>query len=467
MSDETEACIACHETLTPGIVADWRSSRHAIVTPERALGKRPLERRISADKVPEGLRSVVTGCYECHGLNPSSHGDNFEHMGYRVNVVVSPNDCKTCHPVEVEEYSGSKKAHALDNLEKNAVYHTLVETITGVKEIDSEGSTHLVKASEATKGATCNGCHGTRVTVRGMKKVETEMGGIEVPDLANWPNQGVGRVNPDGSLGSCTSCHPRHGFSIEVSRKPFTCAQCHLEPDVPAWEVYRESKHGNIFLSKGDEWDWGQVPWHPGQDFTAPTCAVCHASLIATPGGEVIAPRTHDFGARLWVRLFGLIYARGETYLIRNADGLPLPTTFSGEPASSYLIGRKEQERRRGAMVRLCRSCHGTDWAAGHFARLDTTIAETDRMTRTATQLVEKAWDEGLADRSNPFDESIEQMWVRSWLFYANSIRYAVAMGGPDYATFKNGWWDMTANLREMEEWLESRQAGEGTGRDR
>ena len=78
-------------------------------------------------------------------------------------------------------------------------------------------------------------------------------------------------------------------------------------------------------------------------------------------------------------------------------------------------------------------------------------------MTRAATRLVTKAWDEGRADRSNPFDETIEQAWVRQWLFYANSIRYATAMGGPDYATFKNGWWQSTHNLQEMEEWIASK----------
>ena len=37
------------------------------------------------------------------------------------------------------------------------------------------------------------------------------------------------------------------------------------------------------------------------------------------------------------------------------------------------------------------------------------------------------------------FDEANEQKWIREWLFYANSVRYAAAMSGPDYATFKNG----------------------------
>ncbi|HIC98731.1 MAG TPA: CBS domain-containing protein [Pyrodictiaceae archaeon] len=31
--------------------------------------------------------------------------------------------------------------------------------------------------------------------------------------------KGVGRVDPDGSLGTCTACHPRHQFSVEYARK--------------------------------------------------------------------------------------------------------------------------------------------------------------------------------------------------------------------------------------------------------
>ena len=107
-------------------------------------------------------------------------------------------------------------------------------------------------------------------------------------------------------------------------------------------------------------------------------------------------------------------------------------------------------------MIAICRSCHGTDWARGFFDKMDGTIAETDRMTETATRLLIGAWDSGLADGENPFDEVIEQMWVRQWLFYANSIRYASAMSGPDYATFKNGWWQSTHNLAKMREWIES-----------
>lgn len=277
----------------------------------------------------------------------------------------------------------------------------------------------------------------------------------------NWPNQGVGRENPDGSLGACTACHPRHSFSIEIARKPYTCAQCHLEPDMPAWNVYKESKHGNIYFSKYHEWDFKAVPWVIGKDFKAPTCATCHNSLIVSPDGDIIAERTHDFGLRLWIRLFGLIYSHpqpksGNTTMVKNKDGLSLPVTFSGELASEYLIDKKEQTSRLSTMKAICNSCHSTDWIDGHFANLDPTIKETDAMTLTATKLLLGAWKDRIANKTNPFDESIEKLWVKQWLFYSNSIRYASAMtGAPDYTSFKLGWWELSENLQKMKDLIE------------
>ena len=69
----------------------------ALETPE-------LERRMSSTDIPGELLTMAVGCYECHALNPAEHTDNFSHFGYNVNVVVTPDDCKTCHVVEVEQY---------------------------------------------------------------------------------------------------------------------------------------------------------------------------------------------------------------------------------------------------------------------------------------------------------------------------------------------------------------------------
>ena len=463
ISQETFACLDCHKVYTPGIVEDWLKSRHSKTLPSSALKKAERARRISAKKVAASLEKVVVGCYECHSLNPKKHTDNFDHMGFNINIVVSPQDCSTCHPVEAKQYSGSKKAHAIGNLIKNPVYHGLVETVISKKTVE-DGKVLQKNVSDLTRQETCFGCHGTEVKVSGMETVETAMGEIEVPRLINWPNQGVGRINPDGSMGACSSCHPRHQFSIEVARKPYTCSQCHLEPDVPAWNIYKESKHGNIYFSNYSKWNFNAVPWRAGKDFQTPTCAACHNSLITTPDGKVVAERTHDFGSRLWVRLFGLIYSHpqpmhGDTSVLKNKDGLPLPTSFTGEMTKDGLIDEKEQTKRKRLMSGICNQCHVTSWTNSHFVKLENTIKEVDSMTLASTRLLVEAWTHGLAEGlpqgKNPFDEAIEQMWIRQWLFYANSVKYASAMtGAPDYATFKNGWWNLTENLQQMKDWI-------------
>lgn len=385
-------------------------------------------------------------------------------MGHRINIVVSPDDCAVCHREEASQYAGSKKAHAVGNLMNNPVYHGLVKSATGVMTWQN-GALSSQPPTDSTLGDVCLGCHGTKVEVTGTREVETEIGAVVLPVLSNWPNQGVGRLNPDGSKGSCSSCHARHAFSIAVARNPETCGQCHLDPDVPAYNVYKASKHGNIYSAMKGKWDFEAVPWKMGKDFQAPTCATCHNSLVTGPDGtDVIAPRTHDFGARLWVRLFGLIYSHpqpvsGDTTILKNADGLPLPVSFSGEPAASGLIGPEEQQKRQTAMSKICQSCHSSQWTAGHFRRLDQTIQETNAMTLTATRIMQQAWDGKLEDPANPFDETMEKIWQRQWLFYANSIRYASAMTGAyDYAAFKNGWWELSAGMELLKDWLKLKE---------
>lgn len=464
ISEETSACLECHKLYTPGIVEDWQRGLHSKITPSSALKKSEKSRKISAQKVPAHLDKVIVGCFECHGLNPDKHKDNFEHNGFKINIVVSPRDCGICHPAEEKQYSRSKKAHAFENLTKNPVYHTLVETIISNKIIE-RGLVFQKEVSDFTRQETCFGCHGTEVKVAGSKSIKTESGELHVPQLLNWPNQGVGRINPDGSLGACTPCHPRHQFSIEVARKPYTCSQCHLEPDVPAWNVYKESKHGNIYFSNEAKWNFNAVLWTIGKDFQTPTCATCHNSLLTNSDGKVVVERTHDFGSRLWIRLFGLIYSHpqpieGDTSKLKNKEGFPLPTSLKGESAQEGLINQKEQLKRKNQMSRICSHCHSTTWVTKHFEKLENTIKEVDQMIIASTSLLLEAWNQGLAEGipqgKNPFDESIEQMWIRQWLFYANSVKYASAMtGAPDYATFKNGWWNLSENLKHMKDWIE------------
>lgn len=469
ISDNTEACIGCHSMVTPGIVADWQASRHHKISPKEALQQEKSARRISTEKVEEDLSETVVGCAECHMMNADKHPDSFDHNGFSIHTVVSPSDCSTCHPTEVTEFADNLMAEAYANLMNNPTYANMIKSTNGKNEFDGQ----LIKvhgSDPITDADSCLSCHGTDVKVTGSVTRETVMGEMDFPTLSNWPNSGVGRLNPDGSVGACSSCHMRHQFSIEVARKPYTCAQCHKGPDVPAYKVYSVSMHGNIQKSVDKNWDYKAVPWTVGKDFNAPTCATCHASEIVDENGETLATRTHRFNDRLPWRIFGLPYAHphpieADTSGIINKGGLHLPTELTGEYISKALIDDTEMAERQERMEAVCSGCHSAQWIDGHFSRLDKSIETTNHMTLQATKVLSQAWQEnlasGLPQGQNPMDEAIELKWVEQWLFFGNSTRFATAMGGADYGVFADGRWYQAKNLQEMSDYLKFLRAAQ------
>lgn len=467
VSAATQECLDCHGVFHPGIVGDWENSRHRLTTPAEAMKVKGLSNKISATQIPEQLKSHAVGCAECHTLNPAAHKDTFEHNGYNIHVVVSPQDCATCHPTERKEYAGNLMANAYHNLASNEVYQSLEKAITGIPDA-LEKTLSYAPPTAQTKAETCFFCHGTAIEVKGIETRETDAGELKFPILSGWPNQGVGRINPDGSKGSCTACHTRHRFSIEMARKPHTCMGCHTGPDVPSYKVYSASKHGNIYASHEKEWDFKAVPWTIGKDFTSPTCAACHISLVVNTDGDPVAKRSHTMNDRLPWRIFGLVYAHPhpidpDTSRIRNKDGLQLPTGFDGGIATGYLIDSATQAKRKQTLQAICLSCHDSSWVNGHWSRLENSIAETNAVTKAATDMMQTIWKEGLATGpgkgGSPFDEAIENKWMDSWLFYANTIRFSAAMGGGgDYSVFANGYYQLNATLREIKDWYELRK---------
>jgi cytochrome c553 len=244
--------------------------------------------------------------------------------------------------------------------------------------------------------------------------------------------------------------------------------ECHVGPDVPAYKVYKASKHGNIFSSLNSSWDFNAVPWTVGKDFTAPTCAACHMSLLVDDEETVIAERTHRISNRLGSRIFGLIYAHPQpkspdTTLIRNKSGLPLPTDLDGTPASGFLIDGREQAARNQTMQAICLSCHSTNWVKGHWKRYEDTILETNAATLTATDILKNIWKDGFARGpgvgGSLADEAIEKKWMDIWLFHANTTRFAAAMaGGGDYGVYAGGRYQISKKILEINDWYQLRK---------
>jgi len=454
ISSASEDCIACHASTHPGIVADWKRSLHSRITPAQAMKKPKLQRRVSSEKMPENLANVAVGCAECHTMRAESHKDTFEHGDQKVHIVVSPGDCAVCHSEEATQFEQNLMSFARKNLVQNKLYETLVKSVNGIQTLQGMKTT-ISDPDPETNADSCYHCHGTEVQVKGKVTRDTDAGEMEFPVLEGWPNSGVGRFNTDGSKGSCSACHSRHQFAIQAARQPYTCSQCHKGPDVPAYPAFDVSKHGNLAAALKGEWKLTEVPWTVGKDFSAPTCAVCHVSLLVNAEGEIVAKRTHQMSDRLPWRILGLIYAHPhpqspDTSIIVNKDGIQLPTTFTNERASQYLIDQAEMTKRRETLHKVCTSCHTSEWVKGHWKRLENTIETSNQMTLTATKIMLQAWDKGVAQRENLFDEAIEKQWVQQWLFYANSTRFASAMMGADYGVFAHGRWYMAKNIQDL-----------------
>jgi hypothetical protein len=376
ITDTAQGCIDCHTEKNPGIVADWASSRHA--------------------------HAGIT-CIDCHAAGPADSDVSKKHLGWEktpVSPVVSPKDCSRCHPAEAAQYDKSKHAQTMDI----------------IWQIDPWLNRGLNNSNERATG--CYHCHGSVVKMTDGKF-----------DPETWPNVGVGRINPDGSRGSCSSCHTRHKFSLAEARKPEACGQCHLGPDHPQIEIYNESKHGAIYNSEGHLWDFSAAPgaWSPGTDYRTPTCSVCHMSGING------LSTTHDVTERL-------AWETQAPLTIRPMDFKPLPA-------------KTDHNAERRKMKTVCLACHSPQWTDSHFTRLDAAIENyNETYYKPAKKLIDDLYAKKLLDSSNPLDEPLEIDMYELWHHEGRRARFGAAMMAPDYA-----WWHGFYELKKRSMEIESK----------
>ncbi|RME58051.1 MAG: beta-ketoacyl-ACP synthase [Caldilineae bacterium] len=278
LSPEGKECIDCHQDKSPGIVQDWKDSRHG---------------------------HVNVSCIDCHRVEADSpmatQHETLVGTDVYISVLVPPSRCQACHPAEVDQFNHSGHWRSYRQQIPKDSLHALV--------FKHEGQSHP-EFGNASNETGCIQCHGTEIKLDENNR----------PVSSTWPNAGMGNIYPDGSTGNCSTCHTRHKFSIAEARKPAACASCHLGPDHPDIEIYMNSKHGQIYNTEGDEWIWDSAPdaWEPG-DYRAPTCATCHMSGI----GELNT--THNVSERLYWNLWA------KSSGVRNSNDVMSPLYGNGE----------------------------------------------------------------------------------------------------------------------------------------
>ena len=278
MTEVAKECVDCHKIEQPGILNDWKDSRHA--------------------------HAGVT-CVDCHMVEADSpmatQHETLIGTEHYISVLVPPSTCSRCHAVEVQQFNESGHFRAYRQIIPKDSLHALVQR--------HEGRDHP-ELSNAPDETGCMQCHGTEIILDENNR----------PIQETWPNMGMGSVYPDSSTGNCATCHTRHKFSIAEARRPNACASCHLGPDHPDIEIYENSKHGHIYLTDSEDWIWDAAPdtWEPG-DYRAPTCATCHMTGI----GELNT--THNITERLYWNLWA---KRSE---VRDSEDVMSPLYGDGE----------------------------------------------------------------------------------------------------------------------------------------
>jgi hypothetical protein len=418
----SKACVDCHRQENAGIVDHWKGSKHA--------------------------RKGV-GCADCHRAE-TGDVDAFTHYGVTMATVVTPRDCSRCHPRVGVEFAASHHAKGGNILASLDNY--LAEVVEGSRVPFNPHAPTPGRAITAVNGMAsafvgCKQCHGSKVGL-----VSSSGGIVTVDDLqpgpdgkptnldavgrivkdpkgkpllseATWPNTGIGRINLDGSLGSCSACHSRHDFSARRARQPENCGKCHLGPDHPQKEIYEESKHGVAYRDLREHMNLDADSWVLGKDYSqAPTCATCHMSGNVRNGGRI----THDPGERISWTNRPVVSQLMDTDANHKVVTEPDPTKRAALVADTW-------QAKRARMKEVCSTCHTPDWVNNFYQQYDDlVILYNEKFGKPGQAIMDALLAQGLLSRTQ-FDEEIEWSWYYLWHHQGRRARHGASMMAPDY----------------------------------
>jgi hypothetical protein len=457
--ESSNQCVDCHGQSTPGIIDHWEGSTHA-------------------------LKGV--GCVECHEAQQGD-ADGFQHYGKWIATIVTPKDCARCHQQEEEEFSRSH--HAAGGNILASLDNFLAETVEGHRgpinpHSPTPGRADITEANglaSATLG--CKQCHGSKVALLStdgtaltvddlqpgpdgkptnmdaVAKIVRDDNGKPRMDPATWPNTGIGRLNLDGSRGSCSACHSRHDFSPRRARRPENCGKCHLGPDHPQKEIYEESKHGVAYRDLKEHMNLDSKDWVLGVDYTqAPTCATCHMSGHMRNDGKV----THDPGERIsWTN-------RPPISLAMDTD-INHHVVKETDPAKRGALVHDTWQQKRTRMKEVCGHCHTPDYVNSFYTQYDDLIVlYNEKFAKPGLKIMKALLANGIRTKTN-FDDKIEWTWFYLWHHEGRRARHGAAMMAPDY-THWHGMYEVAERFyqelipeaREMCE--EAREHGNAAG---
>jgi hypothetical protein len=268
------------------------------------------------------------------------------------------------------------------------------------------------------------GPDGKPTNVEAVARIVKDPSGRPLYTASSWPNTGIGRLNLDGSRGSCSACHSRHDFSPRRARQPENCGKCHLGPDHPQKEIYEESKHGVAYRDLREHMKLDGKTWVLGKDYSqAPTCATCHMSGNTRNDGKI----THDPGERIsWTN-------RPPVSLVMDTDADHKVVTEADTEKRAKLIA-DTADAKRSRMKNVCSHCHTPDYVNAFYKQYDDfVVLFNEKFARPGQAIMKSLRDEHLLSPAE-FDEEIEWTWYFLWHHEGRRARHGASMMAPDYA---------------------------------
>ncbi len=221
-----ETCVACHNEITPGIVADWQESRHS---------------------------EMAVGCGICHG------GDHTSEADVAKVRMPAPETCGQCHEQQTEQYKRGKHAFAWAAMSAMPTTHAMPKVLSeGLKGC---GGCHKIgllspEQLEAVRAKTggfgtgaCDSCH-TRHTfakseAREPEACQTCHMGFDHPqwEMYSGSKHGVrhtlkraGKLPPSAAAPTCQTCHMQDGDHEVRTPWGFLAVRLPL-PEDPQWKA--------------------------------------------------------------------------------------------------------------------------------------------------------------------------------------------------------------------------------------
>jgi len=294
-------------------------------------------------------------CARCHGSAHNS-ADNVDKAKMPTHET-----CGECHVKQDSQYMNGK--------------HSLAWTALFAMPTTADQPKELM---EGQKG--CGGCHK-----------------IGAKDSTGWDQYHYGVVG-------CDNCHTRHSFSVEEARRPEACMTCHQGFDHAQWEMYSTSKHGVIYLTEGNNWNWSAPLSEAKESYTAPTCQMCHLK----DGDHNVITSWGFLGVRVeepdeeWAEDRASVL---KSYGVLDADGNPTARFDLIGPAKLARLTMDEWTEQREKMITICSDCHSEEFARTSLEEGDQMLREADRVYAESVETVAALHRDGILPEPEYIDE--------------------------------------------------------------